>query len=246
MNAITELEQACEGLRRSIAETQQILDVKNAELRGLLRGLEALRAAQREIEEGFTALMLRPAQPPKRVDPANADPPAGRQPAAQPPVEAGTLADEVFSALATLIETYPKGPTVREIAAHLGEDEKLVRRACQTLANRQRATFMRRKDDGAYHLCPMGHTPVAEELSPRQTALLIALEQVADENRCVARSMKDLCELSGIHQGSFTYVMDALIRKGRVQLIERGVNNQPNTYRIVPAPGVATHERNPQ
>lgn len=244
MNAITEIERACEALRKSIAETQQILDVKNAELRGLLRGLEALRAAERGIEERLTAGMLRPTRPPNPVDTVNADPPASRRPSPQPSVEAGTLAYEILGALDNLLETYPKGPTVREIAAHMGEDEKFVRKACQTLANQQRATFKTRYDSGSYHLFPMDRPPPAEDLSPRQEKLLAAMQQLADENGVVIRSIKDLSEAAGDTPGNFGTVMDGLVRKRRVLLVERGKHNQPNTYRIlVPIQGADTHER---
>jgi hypothetical protein len=232
VNAIAIIEQECEGLRKAIAETQHILDVKNGELRGLMRALDALRAAEQDLEQRFASIK-RPSPPP------------AKQPAPPPTGAHATLADEILAALDKLVGTHPKGPTVREIAAHMGEDEKLVRKACQTLANQRRATFKTRYDSGSYHLFPNGREPAPEDLSPRQGKLLAVLESLADENGVVARSIKDLSEAAGDTPGNFGTVMDGLVRKRRVQLIERGKNNQSNTYRILtPVSGAPTHERN--
>lgn len=144
-----------------------------------------------------------------------------------------TLADEIVAALPKMVEKHPWGPTAKEISEWVGAADYYVRQAMNGLHNSNRATLMRRGDSRAYHLVPIGYLAPPEMLTSKQNDVLTVIVKAADPKGIARLSLRDMSAAAGTSQGGILAVVDALIRKGRVAEIERGVGTRTSVYRVL-------------
>ncbi len=249
MSAAAKIHAKCKLFAAEITDLEHQIETKRAELRGLHIALDTIAegpypytSQALEILEAEEA--KQPALAPMPTAPSIAANIGTNVPAvpivpARPAESTGgwpapsSLADEILGVIEELLVHHPKGPTVKAISAHLGEDDYNVRNACKALANKGRARFMLRKDTGAFHLFPIDRTPPLEELTPRQQAVLSAMTSLANENRMVTASSLEIAQLANESSGNFGVVAYALAQKGRIEIIKRQGSTGLNSYRIL-------------
>ncbi len=141
-----------------------------------------------------------------------------------------TLADQILEALPALIKEFPKGPTVKQLVEKFDVAENFVRAAMFELYRKGRAQRVRRDDSQSYHLIPIGYIAPPIELTVGQRRVLEVMKSAADPDNFVKITKRAICAAAPVSQGSITAIIDSLIRKGFVTLIESGVGTIPSTY----------------
>lgn len=256
MSAAAKIHAKCKLFAAEIADLERQIETKRAELRGLHIALDAIAEgpypltsqaleileAQEAKQPATTALPTAPSIHMNTGTIVSNVPSVPSRPAESTDgwPQPASLAYEILGVLEEMLADHPKGPTVKAIAAHLGEDEYNVRKACQALANKMHAQFMLRKDTGAHHLFPIDRKPPLEELTPRQQAVLSAMISLADENRMVTASQSEIAQLANESAGNLGVVTYALSQKGRIEIIKRQSPAGSNSYRIL-EPAISEH-----
>lgn len=93
-------------------------------------------------------------------------------------------------------------------------------------------------------LLPPGVKPDSRELTLAQESLLSTIGKIADANRCVQQSSRDLARESGLKDGSISYILSRLIEKGYLMLARPSHDGRPAVYQLLrPAPTADTDSR---
>lgn len=171
--------------------------------------------------------------------PAFAEADSGPSPDALPepaPMQAVTLVQSVAAAieeaLPELLEKFPEGPTVRDIASFLGEPDHRVRLAMNHLKDQSRIALTRRPDSPALHIVPPGHVAPPSRLTINERRVLDVLAKHAVEG--IAQVSKaTIAKEASVNAGSIISHLTALELKGAIAFVERGGPQTPSKYRLI-------------
>lgn len=128
------------------------------------------------------------------------------------------LAQEIAEALPDLMDLLPLGATCRQLAEWSGAEEPQVRQAMRQIERMGLGRLVRRRDSSSIHLCPPDYVSPPEALTDRQARLLRAI-QTAQNGETAEISIVTMARLANIAKGSVVQILDALIRKGRVEQV---------------------------
>lgn len=144
-------------------------DARQADIAALTKQVEGLDTAIAALQAIDDRAKPAPVAEPEKSAPVAADPPksiAGiaasiggtDMPVSERTVETGgiaeTLAAEILADLPDLMETYPSGPSVRDLVIHYGTNDPRARMACKYLRDTGRALFDRDDETNIQRLRP--------------------------------------------------------------------------------------------
>ncbi|MBS4016790.1 MAG: hypothetical protein KGZ68_01015 [Dechloromonas sp.] len=132
-----------------------------------------------------------------------------------------TLADEIMNLLPKMLEQYPKGPTMKQVASWMDADPINVRQAFTKIASDGRAVTKRRGDTHALHLTPLGYESPPEDLTAPQAQVLRALDEAEQDGVSPYITYSGLATSAGVSQGGIRAIVSALAAKKAIKIVEQ-------------------------
>ena len=144
------------------------------------------------------------------------------------------IALEIAAELPDLWEKYPDGLTIGTLEKEFDLPYHSVHAAAVWLGDNGRAKWARRPDRTSAMLVPLDWEEPAFDLTAKQQAIVTALAEMADSKGEVTTSYKALSAKAGTALGSITAHLEALYRKGYVQIVRAGDSNRKTTFCVYP------------
>ena len=144
------------------------------------------------------------------------------------------IALEIASELPDLWDKYPDGLTIGMLEKEFDLPYHSVHAAAVWLGDNGRAKWARRPDRPSAMLVPLDWEVPIYDLTKKQQAIVDALTKMADSKGQVTTSYKTLSATAGTALGSIVAHLEALYRKGYVEIVQPGDSNTKTTFRVYP------------
>lgn len=144
------------------------------------------------------------------------------------------IALEIAAELPDLWEKYPEGLTIGTLEKEFDLPYHSVHAAAVWLGANGKAKWARRPDRTSALLVPLDWKEPVFDLTAKQQAIVDALAAMADPEGQVTTSYKTLSAKAGTALGSITAHLEALYRKGYVEIVQAGDSNSKTTFCVYP------------
>ena len=139
-------------------------------------------------------------------------------------------------ALPALFGAHPEGVKIADLMEACGENYQrtvVAVRQAESLGL-GRWVFSREQRGGKVFIPPGRPVPKVDPVTETQALALGAILSLAKNDECAA-GYREICALSGVARGSIVFVIDALVAKGLVRVVEKGHGAKPTRFQVLPA-----------
>ena len=141
------------------------------------------------------------------------------------------IALEIAAELPDLWKRHPDGLTIRTLEKEFDLPYRSAHAAAVWLGANGRAKWARRPDRTSDMLVPLDWEAPAYDLTDRQQAVLDAVVGLAGKDGLTQASYTGISRESGTSQGSIVAHIEALQRKGYIEIVKPGTSNSTSVLR---------------
>ena len=143
------------------------------------------------------------------------------------------IALEISAELPDLWKKYPGGMTIRDLEEEFDLPYRSVHAAAVWLGANDLAKWARRPDRTSDLLVPLDWEAPAYDLTERQQAVLDAIVSFSGEDGLTQASYKRISAKAGTAPGSIVAHIEALQRKGYLEIMQPGTSNTTSVLRAI-------------